>query len=169
MITASPHGPIASYLPHRPPMLLIDDVLEASDERFVCRATIRDDCVFAVDRQVHPSAMIEFAAQTCAAGIGVLAAREGNPPKLGLIMGCREMEFGVDFFGVGDELVISADKAFGQTHIAAFACTVARAGAVCVTIHLSVVELTSRTGEAVVGKADRKPFPDGSSAGGGDP
>ncbi len=29
--------------------------------------------------------------------------------------------------------------------------------------------LTSTSDEAVVGKADRKPFPDGSSAGGGDP
>lgn len=160
MITASPHGPIETYLPHRPPMLLIDDIISVTDQRFVCHTAIHADCVFAIDGRVHPSAMIEFVAQTCAAGVGVLAARTGNPPKVGLIMGCREMAFEVDSFAVGDELRITADKLFGQTQMAAFACTVERgAGAVsqrdaasgiskpvvqswvvCATIQLSVVD-----------------------------
>jgi len=145
MITASPHGPISSYLPHRPPMLFIDDILEVTDQHFVCRATIHDDCVFAIDGLVHPTAMIEFAAQACPAGVGVLAAREGNPPKLGVIIGCREIELVAETFAVGDVLTISANKAFGQTHVAAFACTVVRAGLVCATIHMSVTELPSHS------------------------
>lgn len=160
MITASPHGPIEAYLPHRPPMLLIDDVISVTDERFIAQTVIHADCVFAIDGRVHPSAMIEFVAQTCAAGVGILAARTGDPPKLGLIMGCREMAFLVDNFAAGDVLRITADKLFGQTQMAAFACTVerresampGRAGErnlpewerwswrVCATIQLSVVD-----------------------------
>lgn len=154
MITASPHGPIETYLPHRPPMLLIEDVLAVTDDRFVCRTAIRPDCVFALEDSVHPSAMIEFVAQACAAGIGVLAARTGDTPKLGLLMGCREIAFSVESFAVGDELTITADKLFGQTQMAAFACTVERRGAVCATIQLSVVDadfaaLTDRGHEAI--------------------
>ena len=140
MITASPHGPIESYLPHRPPMLLIDDVVEVTSHRFVCRTAIHSDCVFAIDGLVHPSAMIEFVAQACAAGIGVLAARTGDPPKLGLLMGCREIAFFVETFAVGDELTITVDRTFGQTQTAAFACTVERGGALCTSIQVSVVD-----------------------------
>lgn len=140
MITASPHGPISAYVPHRPPMLLVDDVLEVSERRIVCTATIRDDCAFAIDGVVHPSAMIEFAAQACAAGVGVLTARTGQRPKLGLIAGCREIAFAVDNFLVGDELTITAETSVGQAPVTAFTCTVVRAGDVCATIQLSVVD-----------------------------
>src|ERR1700690_3252139 len=114
-MTAASFGPVADYLPHRPPMLLIDEVVEMVGDRIVCRTTIHPDCVFAIDGQVHASAMIELVAQACAIAVGVRAAREGNPPKLGLIIGCREVTFDIDSFAVGDELVITVNKVFGQT------------------------------------------------------
>ena len=133
-------GPAAGYLPHRPPMLLIDEVLEVTDRIGVCRTTIHPDCVFAIDGRVHPSAMIEFVAQTCAIAVGVLAARQGDPPRLGMIMACREVSFAVDHFDVGDELTITVTKAFGQKMMAAFTGTVVRGGEVCTTIQLSVAD-----------------------------
>jgi predicted hotdog family 3-hydroxylacyl-ACP dehydratase len=133
-------GPAADYLPHRPPMLLIDEVLEVTDRVGVCRTTIHPDCVFAIDGRVHPSAMIEFVAQTCAIAVGVLAARDGDPPRLGMIMACREVSFAVDHFAVGDELTITVTKAFGQKMMAAFTGTVVRGGEVCATIQLSVAD-----------------------------
>lgn len=133
-------GPAAGYLPHRPPMLLIDEVVEVTDRIGVCRTTIHPDCVFAIDGRVHPSAMIEFVAQTCAIAVGVLAAREGNPPRLGVIMACREVSFAVDHFEIGDELTITVTKMFGQKMMAAFAGTVVRGGEVCATVQLSVAD-----------------------------
>lgn len=133
-------GPVADYLPHRPPMLLIDDIVEWSDLRAVCRTRIRPDCVFAIDGAVHPSAMIEFVAQVCAIYVGVRSARSGDPPQVGFIMACREVDFAVDRFAVGDELTITADKTFGQKQLAAFTGTVHRGGALCATVQLSVVD-----------------------------
>lgn len=133
-------GPAADYLPHRPPMLLIDDVVEWSDQHAVCRATIRPDCVFAIDGAVHPAAMIEFVAQVCAIFVGVRAARSGDAPQIGFIMACREIAFDVDRFDVGDELTITATKTFGENKLAAFTGTVVRGGAACATIQLSVID-----------------------------
>jgi predicted hotdog family 3-hydroxylacyl-ACP dehydratase len=121
-------------------MLLIDVVVELTEHRAVCRATIHPDCVFAIDGAVHPAAMIEFVAQACAVYAGAMSARDGGPPRLGLIMACREAAFAVDAFAVGDELTIVASKAFGGNQMASFTSTVSRGGALCATIQLSVVD-----------------------------
>lgn len=139
-MTAMTHGPITDYLPHRPPMVFIDEIVSVTDTRGECRTTIKPDCVFAIDGQVHPTAMIEFVAQVCAICVGVLASREGNPPRLGLIMGCREITFAVNSFAVGDVLSIVVTKIFGQTQVAAFSGTVHRDGIECAKVQLSVVD-----------------------------
>ena len=133
-------GPVADYLPHRPPMLLIDEIVEVSELRAVCRTTIHPDCVFAIDGVVHPSAMIEVVAQTCAIFAGVRGARDGNPPRLGLLIACREVELAVDRFVIGDVLTIVANRVFGDDQLAAFTATVLRGELVCVTVELSVVD-----------------------------
>ena len=143
-----PFGPVTDYLPHRPPMLLVDRVVDVTGDRIVCRTTIHPDCVFAIDGRVHASAMIEFAAQACAIFVGVRSARDGDPPRLGVILGCREIAFAVDSFAVGDELAISATKVFGEHRLAAFTCTVSRGDVECVTLQLSVADAElARTGE----------------------
>lgn len=139
----SDYGPVANYLPHRPPMLLIDDIVEVLTDRATVRTTIHPDCVFAIDGRVNPAAMIEFVAQACAIAVGVTASREGKPPRLGVILGCREVSFTIDSFAVGDELEITVERVFGQSQLAAFACTVSRAGECCVKIHMSVADASA--------------------------
>ncbi len=136
----SAFGPVVDYLPHRPPMLLIDEIVEVGELRAVCRATIHPDCVFAIDGVVHPSAMIEFIAQACAIFVGVRGERDGDPPRFGLIMACREVTFAVDRFAIGDELTLEVTKVFGQHQLAAFTGRVLRAGVECATIQLSVMD-----------------------------
>jgi predicted hotdog family 3-hydroxylacyl-ACP dehydratase len=134
------YGPVADYLPHRPPMLLIDHIDDVNQHDATCRTTIKPDCVFAQDGLVHPSAMIEFVAQVCAIAAGVTASRTGGPPRLGFIIGCREITFDVDSFAVGDELTIVITKVLGEEQLAVFNGTVSRGGALCVKIQLSVVD-----------------------------
>jgi predicted hotdog family 3-hydroxylacyl-ACP dehydratase len=134
-------GPVASYLPHRPPMLLIDEILEvAIDHRIVCRTTIHPGCVFARRGVVHPSAMIEFIAQACAILAGVTATAGGRPLQLGFLLGCREVAFAVDRFAVGEVLTITATKTFGGQQMATFSGTVARGDEHCVAAELSVMD-----------------------------
>jgi predicted hotdog family 3-hydroxylacyl-ACP dehydratase len=121
-------------------MLLIDDIVEVTDHRAVCRTTIHPDCVFAIDGRVHPSALIELVAQVCAIHAGVVSARDGAAPRVGLLTACREVAFAVDSLAVGDELTIVANKLFGRDQVAAFTGTVTRGDALCATIELSVVD-----------------------------
>jgi predicted hotdog family 3-hydroxylacyl-ACP dehydratase len=121
-------------------MVFIDEIVSVTDTRGECRTTIHPDCVFAIDGRVHASAMIEFVAQVCAIFVGVRAARDGKPPRLGVLMGCREVAFSIDSFAVGDELVIAATKIYGEHQLAAFTGTVSRGDAVCASVQLSVVD-----------------------------
>lgn len=129
---------IEDYLPHRPPMLLIDELVEVSDTKAVVRTTIKPDCVFARDGIVHPAAMIEFMAQCCATLIG--GRPSGKGPRLGFIISCREVNLLVDSFAVGDKLELGAAKIHGQDALAVFACTVSRDGVQCATMQLSAVD-----------------------------
>lgn len=133
-------GPITDYLPHRPPMVLIEEIVEVTTTIAICRTTIRPDCVFAVDGRVHATAMIEFVAQTCAIAAGVTASRDGGPPRMGFIIGCREVSFSMEWFHVGDVLTFTVTKILGEEQIAAFNGIVSRGGEPCVKIQLSVVD-----------------------------
>jgi predicted hotdog family 3-hydroxylacyl-ACP dehydratase len=133
-------GPVADYLPHRPPMRLVDRIVAFGGDRCVCRATIQPDCVFAIEGVVHPSALIEFVAQACAVYVGMRDARDGTPPRTGLLMACREVDFAVDALAVGDELTLEVTKIFGQSQQAAFKARVTRGEALCATVQLSVVD-----------------------------
>ena len=162
-------GPVVDYLPHRPPMLLIDTILEVNQNGGACRTTIKPDCVFAVDGLVHPSAMIEFVAQACAIAAGVTASRTGGPPRLGFIIGSRECTFDVDHFAVGDELTIAITKVLGEEQIGVFNGTVSRGGVVCVKIQLSVVdaELAGAQFASSVGDVKSPPSTPGHTGGAG--
>ena len=84
--------------------------------------------------------MIEFVAQTCAIAAGVTASREGGPPRLGFIIGCREVAFPVEWFDVGDQLTFTVTKILGEEQIAAFNGLVHRNDELCTKIQLSVVD-----------------------------
>jgi predicted hotdog family 3-hydroxylacyl-ACP dehydratase len=153
---SGPFGPVADYLPHRPPMLLIDRIDEVTADRAVCTTTLHPDCVFAVDGFVHASAMIELVAQVCAIYVGVRGQLDGDPPRLGFIVGCREVDLAVDRFAVGDTLTITARKILGQDQLAAFHGTVSRDGQPCAAIQLSVVD-ARMLGDALPGAGAAAP------------
>ena len=139
-VAAETFGPVASYLPHRAPMLLIDEIIHVTGDVVECRTTIQPDCVFAIDGHVHVTAMIEFVAQVVAIAVGVRAWRKGEPPRTGVIMGCREITFARQHFAVGDKLTIAATKVYGEDLVAAFTSTVSCQGEVCATVQISVVD-----------------------------
>ena len=127
-------GPVADYLPHRPPMLLVDELVDAADGRVTCRTTLRPDCVFARAGRVHASAMIEVVAQACAICGGL-----AGPVKQGMVVACKEATFTVDDFAIGDVLTIEVTRTHAQPPLTSFTGTVSRAGTTCVTMQLSVV------------------------------
>lgn len=144
-MSPSPFPPITELIPHRPPMVLLDEVIACEPGRVTCRATLQPDCVFAVDGFVHPAALIELVAQACAAYVRLLPGDGDGPPRLGLIMGSREASFEVDRLAVGEVLTVVAQKQYGESQLASFVGTVTRGTTLCATIQLSVVDAAAPT------------------------
>jgi len=138
-------APVGDYVPHRPPMLMIDEIVEVAVLRSICRATLRPQCPFAIDGRVHPSALIELAAQAVAVSVGVIARREGRAVRRGFVIGSRDCTFAVDSLAVGDVLELRCTREVGETLLGSFACDVYRDDARCATIQLSVADASVGT------------------------
>jgi len=132
------YPPIAELLPHRPPMLWIDEVVYLEGNEICCRLCIRREHVFVTDARVEPLTAIEWMAQTVGAMIGLRDRDSSQLPRPGYLIAVPEASFHVDEFRVGDELSIIARCAFGDDKLASFECRVERSGETAAKGRLSV-------------------------------
>ena len=118
--------PASSYrledlLPHRPPMVLLDEVLSVDEKErsLVASATIRPEW------RENWSA-IELMAQAAAALAGVFDRVSGydRPARPGFLLGTRRIKFAVPAFEVGRKYLVTAKDVFSDAESASFECTV---------------------------------------------
>jgi predicted hotdog family 3-hydroxylacyl-ACP dehydratase len=122
-------GPVAPLVPHRPPMLWIDEVVEDSDDGIVCRVTLRPEHVFLDAGSAESVVTVELMAQSVAAFVGLTDAKKGGTPQPGYLVAIPEARFLVPTVAVGQTLDITCVRRFGDDKIASFSC-VARHGQV---------------------------------------
>ncbi len=132
--------PVAELLPHAPPMVLIDELVEAAEGRVAARVTLRPDSPFVEDGRVPAIVAIEYMAQTIGAYAGLRARAAGGPPRIGFLLGTRELSLDVDAFAVGDELTIEARHVFGDEQLGSFQCELRRAGQTLASALVNVYE-----------------------------
>jgi predicted hotdog family 3-hydroxylacyl-ACP dehydratase len=121
-------------------MVLIDEVLEAAEDRVVARVTLRATSPFVEDGRVPAIVAIEYMAQTIGAFAGLRARAAGGSPRIGFLLGTREMALEVDAFAVGDELTIEARHVFGDERLGSFRCEVRCGGSTLASAQLNVYE-----------------------------
>lgn len=121
-----PNFDMEKILPHKHPMILIDDVVEynAEEQSLTSKVTIHDKKLF-FDKSINgvPSPTgIEFMAQT----IGCYAYFRNNeePPKIGFLLGARLMNCAIDKFENGKTYTIKAKEVFTNNEIVAFDCII---------------------------------------------
>lgn len=98
--------PIAAneLIPHRSPMLLIDELSTWSEAEMKGSALIKKDNPFLNSSGILDSnGLVEIMAQTVAAGNGYHAKILGEPIKTGFLVGLSELEF-FDCVSLGDSL-----------------------------------------------------------------
>ena len=78
---------IETYIPHRPPFVLIDTIEEVSVELARTRFTIGADCPLATEGILPLAGLVENAAQTCAVRAGFMAEN-----KIGYIGAIKQMQ-----------------------------------------------------------------------------
>jgi predicted hotdog family 3-hydroxylacyl-ACP dehydratase len=101
--------PIADYLPHRPPMLLLDRVVEATEMRIVCEVAIQVDSPFCSGAAVPSWVGIEYMAQSVGVLAGWRALEKRLSVRIGFLVGTRDYRCHVPQFHVGDVLRVTAD------------------------------------------------------------
>jgi len=142
MTPAKPWPPITDLLPHRPPMLLVDALLDADAESLRASAQVRPGEWYSDDAGRMPAwVAIELMAQAIAAFAGAAARARGEPPKVGLLLGSRDYRATEPWFLPGEILEIEVRSLYREDNgVGAFACTVRRAGRPVVTATLTVFE-----------------------------
>lgn len=130
----------AELLPHAPPMVLLDEMVHADDERAVSRVHVRPTSPFFEDGGVPALVAIEYMAQTVGAWAGFRRRRDGEPPRIGYLLGTRELRLHADHFPAGAVLEVEIRRVWGETALGQFDAVVLQGGAVVAEGRLSVYE-----------------------------
>ncbi|WP_329740899.1 hotdog family protein [Dyella sp. A6] len=124
-MSAPAYPPLDTLVPHAGNMVLLDAVIEGDDEHIVCRRTVRADGLFEDAEGLPAWAGVELMAQAVAAWAGLQAQREGQPVRLGFLLGTRQYHCDVDGFAPGTELRVEAVRSFHDANgMGVFACRI---------------------------------------------
>lgn len=129
---------IERLLPHAPPMLWVDEVVGCEQDLVRCKLTLRDDHVFIEEGAADPLIAIEWMAQAVGALVGLWDRQSGVTPRPGFLIAVPEACFEVERFHVGDTLLITAKRVWGDEQLASFECLVERDGLQVARAQLSV-------------------------------
>lgn len=95
--------PAAEFVIHREPMLLLDTLIESTDEGSVCEWRVNADDHFVVSEHGVPAYVgVEFMAQCVAVHAGARARITGLGPPLGFLLGARHFKAFVGHFEIGN-------------------------------------------------------------------
>ena len=112
---------LEELLPHRPPMVLIDEIVgyDLAARQLTAAVTVRDEW-----RENWVA--VEFMAQTAAALAGLFDRESGarGAARPGFLLGTRKLTLPPEDFTVGRRYLVTAENVFHDDESASFACTV---------------------------------------------
>lgn len=129
---------IETLLPHRAPMLWLDEVIARDGDCVRCALTPRPDHIFVEAGRVEPLIAIEWMAQTVGALVGMRDREQSLDPRPGYLIAIPDARFHVSHFALGERLEIEAKRVWGDDQLASFECRVTRGELVCATSQVSV-------------------------------
>ena len=124
MIHAGQNYRPIDLLPQRPPMLLLDSIIDYDEDRLRAGVNIEAMSLFFEPQQGVPAYVgLEYMAQTAAAHAGLDQVQRFEPPAIALLLGCREYRCSVSYFARGSALVVEARLLMrGEQDFAAYDC-----------------------------------------------
>jgi len=131
---------LALLLPHRPPSVLLDEVLDYGNEHASARLRVHAQSNY-FDRQqrgVPAWVGVEYMAQTLAIWAGDQRLQRGRPVNIALLVAVRQYRSNVPVFAEGVELTINATLILSEDTAAVFDCEIVGQG-VFVSARLSAV------------------------------
>ena len=83
---------IHSYIPQRPPFVMVDEVLHADETLVRTKFTISSDNLFVANGNFTEPGLVENMAQTAAAGTGYKAKQDGKEAPVGYIAALKNLK-----------------------------------------------------------------------------
>lgn len=131
-------GHISALLPHRGPMLLVDELLDDDAGMVRVLATVKEGQLFLTPEGLPAWVGIELMAQTVASWAGLRSLEKKELVKLGFLLGTRRYECTRPFFPVGARLEIEArEELVGENGLAVFVCRLTLEGELVATAQLN--------------------------------
>lgn len=120
-------GKILDHLPHKGPMLLLDEVTAVGADRIATRVTVRDEHILLEeDGTLSSLVAIELFAQSAASLMVHRSMSKDASPVTGALLGSRKFDVHAPRLQVGDVLEIEAVERWGQGQLAQLQCTMKR-------------------------------------------
>jgi predicted hotdog family 3-hydroxylacyl-ACP dehydratase len=119
-------------------MLLLDRMVDAGEKNVTCEVRLRADSTFVRQGRMRAVVSLEYMAQCVAVFAGYRRYTKGEKPKMGYIVGARDVVLEIDAFEVGDQLLVHAEHVWVGEKAASFDCSVERGTQTIATATLSV-------------------------------
>lgn len=113
---------ISELLPHKEPMILIDNYVDFNPEFIHTTVTIKQDSPFCSQNRVPSYVCLEYMAQSIGVWRGLLARSQNEEPKIGFLLSCRRLILERNFFVTGDKIEIFGQNKCMVDNMASFEC-----------------------------------------------
>ena len=122
-------SPVAArdILPHAGRMVLVRNVVRHDAQGTVCDIEISRSSMFLEGDGVPAWVGLEYMAQTVGAHGGMIARSQGEPIRIGFLLGARRVDVFTQSFPLGQTLHVSVHPVWGEGELFAFDCTVRNA------------------------------------------
>jgi predicted hotdog family 3-hydroxylacyl-ACP dehydratase len=123
-MAAVQYPPLEQLLPYRPPMILIDRMIDATETGSTCEVTIGPQTLFIEPGGVPAFVGLEYMAQAVAAYGGYKSYLAGGPMAIGFLLGTPQLKTYCQFFDCGQTLQIQVTHVWGDNELMQFHCTI---------------------------------------------
>jgi predicted hotdog family 3-hydroxylacyl-ACP dehydratase len=124
MTTGPTYAP-QDLLPHGPPMVLLDEVVEWTETTVTaCLSIGAQTPFFEAGLGVPAHIGIEWMAQTCGLFAGLEAKTNGETVRVGFLLGTRRYQAVRPWFAEGERPVVFAQLVFREEGMAVFDCRI---------------------------------------------
>lgn len=123
------YPPLTAFMPHRPPMLMLDALTHCTDTEAVCTKTFREGDLFVeADGTVSALVTLELFAQAAAAHFGYLGMKRGGGFASGALLGSRKLELVQGSLRSAELLEVRVTQVMSMPPAAQYDCVLLRGG-----------------------------------------
>ena len=141
MIKNTKYRDMEAILPHKQPMVLVDDVLEYDLEarEATVSVSISDQSLF-YDSEIDGVPVwvgIEYMAQSIGALAGILSRENGGEPGIAFLLGTRSYNTTIERFENGKTYKVHLKENFTDSELGNYRCEILNKDEVCATAELN--------------------------------